>query len=145
MIRFQLKKLDTLQKESSEDVDAVADTFAALLQTVAAPGADRNGPLGRFFYNIGRWIYLQDAINDFEQDIFDHQYNVLVNRYHDLEHAQDAMEFSLWHTLGEADVCIQQLNPNDQIAGIVEHMLICALPEKTQAALNRGGEHAEPI
>ena len=115
------------------------------LQTVAAPGADRQGPLGRFFYNIGRWIYLQDAMNDFEQDIYENQYNVLVNRYHSLEKAQEAMEFSLWHTLGEADVCIEQLKPGPQVAGIVEHMIACALPEKTEAALDRGGDGAESI
>lgn len=145
VIRHQLSQLEALQKANSEDVDAAADTFAALLQTIAAPGADRKGPLGRFFYNIGRWIYLQDAMNDFEQDIFEKQYNVLVNRYHDLADAQEAMEFSLWHTLGEADLCIEQLNPGAQSAGIIEHMLVCALPEKTQAALDRGGENAEPV
>ena len=144
-IRHQLSLLDALQKANSEDVDAAADTFAVLLQTVAAPGADKKGPLGRFFYNIGRWIYLQDAMNDFEQDIYDKQYNVLVNRYHGLAEAQEAMEFSLWHTLGEADLCIEQLNPGRQSAGIIEHMLVCALPEKTQAALDRGGESAEPV
>ena len=144
-IREQLKELDKLQKNNSAEVDSAADTFAVLLQTVAAPGADRQGPLGRFFYNIGRWIYLQDAMNDFEQDIYENQYNVLVNRYHSLEKAQEAMEFSLWHTLGEADVCIEQLKPGPQVAGIVEHMIACALPEKTEAALDRGGDGAESI
>lgn len=144
-IRRQLAALDKLQKQNSADVDAAADTFAVLLQTVAAPGADGQGPLGRFFYNIGRWIYLQDAMNDFEQDVYDKQYNVLVNRYHTIEQARDAMEFSLWHTLGEADVCIEQLHPGPQVAGIVEHMIACALPEKTTAALGRGGDGAEPV
>ena len=66
---------------------------------------------------------------------FEKQYNVLVNRYHDLADAQEAMEFSLWHTLGEADLCIEQLNPGAQSAGIIEHMLVLCAAGKDAGGL----------
>ncbi len=145
-IRAQLALLDKLQREKSCDVDGTADTFAQLLQQVAAPGADRKGPLGRLFYNVGRWIYLQDAITDFEQDQQEGQYNVLVNRYGTLEQAQAAMDFSLWHTLAEASICMRQLNPAGRLRGVIEHILWAALPEKTKAALDQqGGDGAESV
>lgn len=144
-IEASLMQLQELEESKSADVDAAAGSFANLLQTVAAPGGDREGPLGRLFYNIGRWIYLVDALQDWEEDAKNGTYNVLIYRYGDLEKAREEMAFSLWHTLSEAEQAAEQLAPHEALRPVIDHVIHLSLPARTLLALQKGGRDAESL
>lgn len=144
-IRDSLAMIRQGELERCDNSDAMAHAFAVLLQTIAAPGADRQGPLGRMFYNIGRWIYLVDAINDFHEDMKKKNYNVLALEWPDYETAREAMDFTLWHTLSEAETAMQTLVPHVSLRPIMENVLQVALPRATLAALGEDGQQTESV
>ena len=82
----RLEQLWALERAGCRDVDAVADAFAQLLAAVFA-GAPfdfldeaAKKTLWHFGYNLGRWIYIADAMSDIEKDAKSKSYNVFLLR-----------------------------------------------------------------
>ena len=142
MISAQLQKLHALENEKSTDVDACADCFAVLLQLVAAPGGDRNGPLG--FYNVGRWIYVIDALSDWEKDRMSGSFNVF-GHYRDLEQARAAASFSLWFTLSEAARAYEMLFPNEAAKPVLDNVMYVSMPARTAYVLGEIDKNGQPV
>lgn len=143
-ISARLDDLNRLEREQSRDADACSDCFAQLLQTVAAPGGDAYGPLGRMFYNIGRWIYLIDALTDWEKDRKHGNFNVYSD-YDTIEQAQSAASFSLWHTVSEAANAYEMLYPNETAKPVMDNVLYVSLPTRTAYALGEIDRNGQPI
>lgn len=141
----QLARLAQLEAQHSDDTDLTAGCFATLLQAVAAPGADFHGPLGRMFYNLGRWIYLIDALMDYEKDEQQGAYNVLRLRYGSLQKAREQTSFSLWYTLSQVEHCLMQCAPHESVRPVLLHIVQQALPARTLVALDEGGWDAESL
>ena len=82
-IQESIDKLTQLEKENTDSVDAVAQTFGELLGTVASFSYE--GAMKKVTYEIGfhlgKWIYVVDAIDDMESDIKKKSFNALVNSY----------------------------------------------------------------
>lgn len=82
----RLNALHALERQRCDDIDAVADEFAQLLAAVfsQAPFDFVDEPAQRalwhFGYNLGRWIYIADAVNDLEKDQKTGSYNVYLLR-----------------------------------------------------------------
>lgn len=72
LIVMQLNRLSSLEKQKSGSIDECADCFAKILEMLFTPdfitGENEKRILAWFGYNIGRWIYVIDAINDMKQD-----------------------------------------------------------------------------
>ncbi len=81
-ISDRLKELREIEKNKIYDIDIAADKFALILQKLFTPDfiTDKNTirQLEWFGYNIGRWIYTLDAINDLESDFKSKSYNPLL-------------------------------------------------------------------
>lgn len=81
-ISNRLKELREIEKNRICDIDIAADKFALILQKLFTPDfiTDKNTirQLEWFGYNIGRWIYILDAINDLESDFKSKSYNPLL-------------------------------------------------------------------
>ena len=81
-----LKELQKKEKEQCGDIDEVADPFGKLLKTVFMAGAvgfsdaDKKA-LAAFSYNLGRFIYIIDALDDIEKDIKNKNYNPFLIKY----------------------------------------------------------------
>lgn len=78
-IKNQIDRLSELEKAKSGDIDECANCFAEILKKLFAPDFidDENmrRALGWFGYNIGRWIFVIDALNDLEKDFKEKAYN----------------------------------------------------------------------
>ncbi len=78
-INEQLTRLSELEKANSSDIDECADCFAKILEALFTPDfitdTDTRRILAWFGYNIGRWIYVIDAVNDMEADYKDKKFN----------------------------------------------------------------------
>ena len=79
--RLCLEELAALEEEGCPSLDRTADAFARLLQSAAPSEGERGRVLGQLLYHLGRWIYLADARDDFEEDLRLGRYNPVAARY----------------------------------------------------------------
>lgn len=79
----QLELLHSLEEEMCPSIDRSADSFAVLLQEAVPKSGDevRDRAMGQLLYHLGRWIYLADARDDFEEDQRTGSYNPIRLRY----------------------------------------------------------------
>lgn len=82
-VRGHLAALAALEASHCASIDAAAEPFAALMTDIAAdlPDEKRQRILAQIFYQLGRWVYLVDAADDFERDARSGAYNPLRYRY----------------------------------------------------------------
>lgn len=82
-VREHLAALAALEAAHCASIDAAAEPFAALMADIAAdlPDERRRRILSQLFYQLGRWIYLIDAADDFARDAKSGAYNPLRYRY----------------------------------------------------------------
>lgn len=76
-------KLRKLELENCESADRLADPFATMLKESikALLNSDYNEYIGNLLYNIGRWVYFMDAIDDIEEDYKKKQFNPFLVNY----------------------------------------------------------------
>lgn len=144
-ISSRLKELREIEKNKICDIDIAADKFALILQKLFTPNfiTDKNTirQLEWFGYNIGRWIYILDAINDLESDFKSKSYNPLLcdNIENIKEHCIslcEKTEQSLTFTLENAAEAfdLMKLYKNSEL---LNKMIYISLPFKQSQVLGK--------
>lgn len=76
-------KLRQLEKAKERSIDRVSDCFASMMEelckSMLLEKSDEH--MERLFYNVGKWIYLIDALDDLEKDKKTGNYNPLIAAY----------------------------------------------------------------
>lgn len=82
-VQHCLAELAALEAEKGPSLDAAADTFARILQAAAMdePEESRRRALQALMYQLGRYIYILDAVDDLADDRKSGSYNPLAIRY----------------------------------------------------------------
>ena len=75
-----LRKYET---ENLDSIDIVCDPFASILQDISSDvfGDKTTDFTKGLFYALGKWIYLIDALDDYDKDVKCNSFNVLYNLY----------------------------------------------------------------
>ncbi|GHU83371.1 hypothetical protein FACS189415_5550 [Bacteroidia bacterium] len=84
LVQTQLETLHRLEQRRCDDIDLVGDAFAVLLGGLVqamAQDARQGEALHWLGYNLGKWLYLIDALDDLRKDGEKGGYNVLWLRY----------------------------------------------------------------
>ena len=81
--------LRKLENENCDSIDRVADTFATLMRDMTRLLIKTDDNIDTFCYNLGRLIYLLDAVDDVEKDSKSDEYNPLVLNYGKCTQKQD--------------------------------------------------------
>lgn len=121
-------------------VDKASDLTATMLATVLSSVEDKDSETKTVYrnlgYYLGKWIYLIDAVNDYEDDIKHHNFNPYTIRYNDelSLHLED-VEKSLNHCLSQVLLSFNFLKPK-RFLDIIENILTLGLPKKQKAILN---------
>ena len=84
---FSINELTKLEKNQCDSIDKACEPFAQMLSNifkwldsdVFSSNPLKLDLLGKIGYNVGKWIYLIDAVFDIERDKKDKNYNVLLN------------------------------------------------------------------
>lgn len=80
LMKDSFAKLNTLEREKCESIDKVADCFASLMRDITRELVNTNDDIDTFTYNLGRMVYLLDAVDDVEKDSKKNRYNpILLN------------------------------------------------------------------
>lgn len=130
-----LCELGEIEKARPESIDIPADAFGRLMSTLLSFGFDGKEKviaetLGK---HIGRWIYIIDASDDFEEDKKKGRYNPLLCLYHDKEFTEQRREMirvALINELCEAEKAFDLLDVSDSpdISGLIENIMYLGLP-----------------
>lgn len=91
-IKKHLDVLSKLEAQNSTDIDLTADCFAKITQELFSPefvGENRRAAAW-VGYNIGRWIYIIDALNDLEADF-------KKNKFNPLKPTEDTVDFDEYY------------------------------------------------
>ena len=140
-----LQELQTLEREKCPSLDRTADTFARLLRSAAPftgePARDR--AMEQLLYHVGRWIYLIDAWDDWEEDCANGHYNPLLNRVPDGPEAhREEIRLTLRHSCNLAASACELLDLGDW-RGILENILYLGLPAVENRVFNVCGDRRE--
>jgi len=90
-VYFSLRELTKLEKNNCSSIDEACEPFANMMSyifkwhdsDVFSSHPNKLELLGKIGYNIGKWIYLIDAVCDIEDDKKNNNYNVLLNSQKD--------------------------------------------------------------
>ena len=96
IVKHNYENLLKLEKSNTDSIDIIAEPFGKIMEQVVANivGQEQTENLSVLAYNLGKWIYLIDALDDFDKDKKKGQYNVFVNAYTD---AKDKKELISKH------------------------------------------------
>lgn len=86
-IYYELMELSRLESSKITSIDEICDPFSTLTAVVLSSYPHYNGDdkdkkhLYSLGYNLGRWIYLIDAMDDLEKDISENKFNAINEVY----------------------------------------------------------------
>ncbi len=151
-----MQALDALEKERPASVDEPADRFGELMAALLSHGLE--GDRARLAHtvgrHIGRWIYILDAADDFEEDVRRERYNPFVCLYREPElktlpkEKREAIRRSLQEELAglERAFDLLDIDEDPDLRGVLSNILYEALPRETDRVLgldDRGIDKAD--
>ncbi len=136
VIQQRLEQLHRLEEQQCRSIDQVAEQFAKIMEEIFAMPGLEDRVLRVLGYNLGRWLYLADAIDDFEKDQKKRQYNPFQTRE---EIRQSAAP--LWYNLNEAAMAYELLNLKKN-KGLLDNIIYLGLQGTTQRLLANYEEQA---
>lgn len=132
-IKSHLSDLYKLEKENCRNIDKVADCFALLMADIMTPSfipEEKRENLYKFGYNLGRWIYIIDALNDYEDD-------KKKNKYNPFEELNiEDVEFTLTYTLSQIGNIYKELDFKMNKA-LIENIIFLGLRLKQDQILKK--------
>ena len=100
IVKEGYERLISYEKQNLDSVDIVCDPFAKILEDVSTfVFNDKATEYTKgLFYAIGKWVYLIDALDDYDKDVKNKNFNVLYNAY-----KEDSFENLIKNR--KADIC----------------------------------------
>ena len=139
IVREMMKNQKAAENNEYVTVDKAAEPTAGMLSGLAAleGGSDsQRGVLSEFGYQIGRWVYLIDAADDYEKDIKSGNFNpFIMSGIND----QDYIGSVLSQSLARAYDAYNLLDIID-FKAILDNFMLYGLPNKQNAVLNKRQE-----
>ena len=139
-IKKQLDILSDFEKSGSDSIDDTAEAFGRILESLFTPefvtDENQRRALAWLGFNLGRWIYIIDAVNDLEKDIKSGAYNPLNKMgYKDLKTCAGDMELSLTLTLDGIATSFE-LTDIKQNRELIAKIIYISLKEKQESILS---------
>lgn len=136
-IEEKLSALSELERTKTPSVDLPAGIFGDVLAKIFAYGLEgaEQKIADAFGHCIGRWIYIIDAIDDYEKDREKERYNPFLCLYGDREldpEIKKDIESALATTLGDAQNALDlvSLDGRSDLDGLLKNILLLGMPAK---------------
>ena len=143
MLAKRYGELRELEQSNCDSIDRIAHAFAALSQDFATLvlGEQANGYVQTLCYNLGKWIYLIDALDDVEKDIKRRNYNPFVACYNvnsaqELNGKYDGLNFEMFAVLNRIAQAFNDLSLTKYTC-ILNNVLYESIRNRTKQILNR--------
>ncbi len=88
------EELRRYEQNNCDSIDMICDPFGNIIKdaVIELTGEHFTEELGQLSYHIGKWIYLIDAIDDFEKDVKKKNYNVFNKMCPDIKLKKDLLQ-----------------------------------------------------
>ncbi len=143
MLRARYEELRKMEQANSESLDAVSHSFAQLSADFAVQliGDEANADVQSLCYNLGKWIYLIDALDDVEKDLKKGNYNPFVACYgivkaSELSSRVEELQFLLFAVLNRVAMAYNDLNLG-KYGCILQNVLFDSIRDKSMEVLAR--------
>lgn len=142
-----LGELNELERAKSPSLDAAADKFAKILQSAAhcAENEEDKRTLAQILYQLGRFIYILDAKDDYANDVKTGGYNPLLYRFetggralNDEENEQIRATLDASQALIASTYELREKNAYDEILSNIIYLGLDSV--KNLVLLGRSGE-----
>lgn len=146
IVKNGYKELRKYEAANCDSIDMAADSFATIMRDAVREltGERYSDAVGTFAYMLGKWVYLIDALDDFDEDRDKKRYNVFVNAYPSCvnknefcaEYKNELEEIfgTLLCDLAESSMCIEYKFNHDLIDNVIDK----GLKEKTKKIMENG-------
>jgi len=132
-----------VEQDTACVVDKAAQPTADMLATVmslADVDNDTKTVYRTFGYFLGKWIYLCDAANDYDDDLKHNGFNPYIIAYGEDAHShREDINASLNHCLSQIMLSYDFMKPK-RFERIIENILLCGLPKKQKFILYKDTE-----
>lgn len=128
-IEKYLAEISEAEKRGEKQIDLPAGAFGHLMAELFCADDKENRALYEFGYNIGRWIYVIDAIDDFEKDIKKGRYNP----FNSAEEIKE-QETAVWYNLSAAAAAYELLDIKRN-KSILDNIVYMGLKNATERVL----------
>ncbi|MBO5312685.1 MAG: hypothetical protein J6B29_01840 [Clostridia bacterium] len=145
-IKESIDTLTRLEKEKCSSIDEVANTFGELLGNVASYGLDESSSrLGyEIGYHLGKWIYVIDACDDFEDDVKTGSYNVLKEIYGATfeESDREMIKNAMFLEFGRMSRAIELIDfsSHRDVEGVIKNIIFDGLIKESERVLKLSKE-----
>ena len=144
-IKEPLERLSALEQGNCASIDEVAAAFSEMMKSIASFGLDEFNTntnsiriAEHIGLHLGRWLYIIDALDDFESDLKKRRYNAFAVYYggdkNKFIQDLDTIKYSLTSSLKEIDTAFSFLgNNNSMVSPIVLNIVnlgLCSVQEK---------------
>ena len=138
--RKSCAETDDALRLAANAMDRAADTSSRMTAAVVPRTGDtRERILHQMFYQIGRWIYLVDAVQDIQKDMEENSYNPVVLRYElqtpDISVVREPLERTLERSLADICMAFDLLSPRRD-ADLIRNIIFLGMPTVTRQVLN---------
>jgi hypothetical protein len=137
------EELRTLEKANSDSIDRVCHPFSQLTKEFSriVTGERYTETLGELAYNVGKWIYLIDALDDIKKDFSKGQYNAFISCYKAKNEAfvsenLGEITFLMYAVLNKIAMCYNDLNLN-KYKCLLKNVIFDSIRDRTKGILDR--------
>ena len=83
IISLYMRVQGEIEKAGCKVIDMAAEPSAAMMKelSIYVLGEYSTPETEGLFYDLGKWVYLIDALDDYDKDVKKHRFNVLYNAY----------------------------------------------------------------
>lgn len=148
MVREKIAELSRLEQANCSNIDLAAEPFALMMACIASDLHDQTNDKSkaeRFGYNVGKWLYLIDALDDIEKDMLSGSYNpfIAAGKPHETEtfisfhnRMKQRAERLLMHTLAQIAHSYEELaiSVNN---GLFENVIYIGMRKTTEDIIER--------
>lgn len=146
MLSFRYNELRQMEQTATNSIDAVSHSFAQLSRDFAVLmlGEQASEQLQTLCYNLGKWIYLIDALDDAAKDEKKGNYNPFLACYGvdalGLSAKFDELQFVMFAVLNRVAMAYNDLNLSKYTC-ILNNVLYDSVRDKTKQVLSKYGSH----
>ena len=139
-IKQQLGNLRELEKQESNSIDKVSNTFGNLMGEIFVYKKDEyEQNLRNIGFNLGKYIYILDAYEDLEEDNKKGRYNPFIDYIDKKEELKNKVDRLISMSLGMATKNIEQLNLEFN-KSIIDNIIYSGVYLRYKSILEKGCE-----
>lgn len=138
----RLGELGELERSGCASVDIPAGVFGRITEAILEHGLEGStaAVARQIGYHVGKWIYMADALDDYDDDVKRGRYNPLALMWPDGMDgaAREEVRIGMRHELADAELGFGLLEIDDgRLRGVINNIIYCGMTRKAEDRLHK--------